>query len=146
VTAGTMGPGDHQHAQLNGAIGELPGLGQAAGSSGERVVRIVLDYLAVLERAAPAVALRHRGSGSHGPANVERTDPERTRLDRDTDGITQALAHLLVGEVNRADDIVIDLDPSDLAAVRVAANQLAALCDTRVSQLLRLRKIGPGAR
>lgn len=145
-----MGPGDHQRAQLNGAIATLLEIAATGDDLLAAPLRITLAYLDVLETGSPTLAIRHRGATTvhvTDPAQVARTASyDRDRGQHDADGVAGALAHLLAGDPNGADNIVTDLEPADLAAVATAARRLGELVDARVWHLLRLRRIGPGAR
>lgn len=146
----TFAAGDHQRTQLNLAIGDLVGIGQAAGSAGEAGARLVLAYVAVLERASPTVAIKYRGADAvhvTDDAQVERTAlPENRHHERTADGQALALAHTLRADPNAADRIVCALDPADLLAFRAATAHLLDLVDVRARQLVQWRTIGPEAR
>ncbi len=136
-----------QVAKLNQALLDLADLGEAAGPAGSRTVGLVVGYVAALERAAPAVALKYRGANAlhvTDDAQVVRTDPADVEQDEHTaTGQAMALAHVLAASPNAADRIVCALDPADLLAFRAASADLLALVDRRASQLVQWRRIGP---
>lgn len=137
-----------QRAKLNGAIDTLLGIAGTGDDLLTVPLRLVLAYLAVLERGSPTLAIKHRGSAVHitDQASVDRRPDIELAAAAGTAGAqARALAHALRADHNAADRIICGLPPADLLAFRTAAADLLGLADVRARQLLIWRKIGPEA-